>query len=86
VTYHDFKAKHRIVNCNGHQVQSTRNLYEALQELVIQFPDTYLWNDVICINQQDLKEVHIQVAMMANIYAAAHSVIIWLGKDGEETQ
>ncbi|KAJ4368458.1 hypothetical protein N0V83_006815 [Neocucurbitaria cava] len=84
-SYHEVRSGLWVVNCNGHQVQVTRNLYEALKILIPRFPDSYLWNDVTCINQQDIGEVNTQVSMMAKIYAAAARVIIWLGKDDEET-
>lgn len=38
-----------------------------------------LWVDAICINQSDNKEKGLQVAMMAEIYRTAKSVLIWLG-------
>ncbi|EMD59274.1 hypothetical protein COCSADRAFT_44482, partial [Bipolaris sorokiniana ND90Pr] len=71
---------------NRNKVQSTYNLFKALQTLVIRFLDSYLWNDMTCINQKDIKEVNVQVAIMAKIYAAAHRVIIWLEKSDEETE
>ncbi|ORY05492.1 heterokaryon incompatibility protein-domain-containing protein, partial [Clohesyomyces aquaticus] len=79
-SYHEAESGQWTINCNNYKVNSTRNLYEALQKLAILCPDSYLWNDVTCINQQDLDEVNVQVAMMGQIYAAASRVIIWLGK------
>lgn len=38
-----------------------------------------IWIDAICVNQQDLAERNVQVAMMKEIYGQAQSVIIWLG-------
>ena len=44
-----------------------------------------LWIDYICINQEDRNEKSAQVRMMANIYKRAESVLIWLGREGEES-
>ncbi|KAJ2965330.1 hypothetical protein NQ176_g10669 [Zarea fungicola] len=38
-----------------------------------------IWIDAISVNQEDLTERNIQVAMMTRIYGQAQSVIIWLG-------
>ncbi|KAM0253873.1 hypothetical protein ACHAQJ_007104 [Trichoderma viride] len=38
-----------------------------------------LWIDAICINQQDVSERNVQVAMMARIFQTAHVVLGWLG-------
>ena len=39
-----------------------------------------LWIDSICINQTDIPEKNIQVAMMGEIYNKADQVVIWLGE------
>ena len=44
-----------------------------------------IWIDYICINQEDNDEKSAQVRMMANIYKRAESVLIWLGREGEES-
>ena len=44
-----------------------------------------IWIDYICINQEDNDEKSAQVGMMANIYKRAESVLIWLGREGEES-
>ncbi|KAJ9644536.1 hypothetical protein H2201_000310 [Coniosporium apollinis] len=48
-------------------------------------PERLLWIDAICINQKDPKEKTEQVAMMGQIYQAAHQVLIWLGPFYERT-
>lgn len=39
-----------------------------------------IWIDAICINQKSSDEKGIQVAMMAEIYRASESVVVWLGQ------
>jgi len=41
----------------------------------------YLWVDAVCINQSDLEERSHQVALMAEIYTRAQSVLVWLGAE-----
>ncbi|ETS74030.1 hypothetical protein PFICI_13896 [Pestalotiopsis fici W106-1] len=59
-----------------------RNLYEALKRLRDCTLPRIIWIDAICINQNDNKEREQQVGCMAEIYARASRVIIWL----EETE
>ncbi|KAM7193814.1 Heterokaryon incompatibility protein (HET) domain containing protein, partial [Rhypophila sp. PSN 637] len=65
--------------CEGKELYITQNLFDALSALRIQ-PNTFLWVDAICINQNDLEERSSQVAMMGSIYARAKHTIVWLGK------
>ncbi|KIV93523.1 hypothetical protein PV10_04733 [Exophiala mesophila] len=54
--------------------------------LVLHFPEPfYLWNDAICIKHGDPAEKTNQVSLMGNIYSQAQEVLIWLGKDGLNT-
>lgn len=44
-----------------------------------------IWIDAVCINQSDVSERNMQVAMMARIYSSAQLVVVWLGAMEEET-
>lgn len=39
-----------------------------------------LWIDSICIDQSNLAEKSMQVALMGQIYSLASSVMVWLGE------
>ncbi len=41
--------------------------------------EVLLWADGICINQADVPEKNVQVAMMRRIYESARKVVVWLG-------
>jgi len=69
----------RQIFCDGKELHITQNLFDALSILRMQ-PNTFLWVDAICINQNDLEERSSQVAMMGTIYSRAVKTIIWLGK------
>ena len=56
----------------------TRNLYAALRRLRYRCLDRFLWVDSICINQEDIEERGRQVRLMAEIYAYANRVVVWL--------
>lgn len=58
----------------------SKSVVEALRQLRRQREEMVLWIDQICINQSDKEERSQQVAMMAEIYAAASAVHIWLGE------
>ncbi|KAK8040034.1 hypothetical protein PG993_008445 [Apiospora rasikravindrae] len=71
--------------CNGHPVQVTTNLRDALRQL--RFPDRprTLWADALCINQSDLDERSQQVQIMHLIYKSCRRCVVWLGLADEHT-
>lgn len=72
------KGEQRPVLCNGKTVHISMNLYLALLEFRRMKYESPLWSDQICINQQDNLEKIPQLAIMAQLYASASTVIIWL--------
>lgn len=46
----------------------------------------YYWIDSLCMDQQNILERNAQVAKMADIFKAAKSVTVWLGKEDEFTK
>lgn len=61
----------------------TPNLFAGLRSAQRKghFDSRLFWVDQICINQQDLTEKSIQVALMKDIYKEAAFVLIWIGDD-----
>jgi len=45
------------------------------------FPNSRIWIDALCINQQDNKEKEHQVLLMGEIYSNASETIVWLEKE-----
>lgn len=74
----------RTIYVNGHEVQATENLEEALRELR-RHGDVRLWVDALCINQRDIDERSRQVLRMVNIYANAIETVAWLGKAADNS-
>lgn len=60
-----------------------KNLYHFLRMAGKRFPNTPLWIDAICINQEDDEEKGILVSRKADIYANAIETLIWLGDNAE---
>lgn len=75
--------KSRKIYCDEKELQITQNLYEALQQLRLPDRERVIWIDALCINQNDIPERSAQVRIMSRIYAQAHHVFVWLGKDSE---
>ncbi|KAL8307078.1 hypothetical protein RB593_005799 [Gaeumannomyces tritici] len=65
---------------DGDVLRVTANLHVALSHLRHWFLERILWVDAICINQDDEAEKGRQVGSMAEIYAKASRVIVWLGE------
>ena len=68
-----------------HCVNVTPNLKEALLRLRVVDDYRTLWIDSICINQEDPREKSEQVCLMADIYANAEKVLVWLGDENRAT-
>jgi hypothetical protein len=64
---------------NNVEVQVTKNLEVALDNLREDYSDIILWIDALCINQSDEKEKSEQVKQMKEIYSNASTTIAWLG-------
>lgn len=70
------------INLSGRSLGITPSLYGALCRLRQQRRRVAFWADAICINQNDTEEKSHQVHSMAQIFARAKKVCIWLGDDG----
>ncbi|KAK3688681.1 heterokaryon incompatibility protein-domain-containing protein [Podospora appendiculata] len=82
------------ITVDGEPFQATVNLVCALRHLRRRYQEgfaasgniaipTRLWIDAICINQSDIPEKNVQVALMGQLYRAATTVLSWLGfRDG----
>jgi hypothetical protein len=55
------------------------NLFSALRYFRSLTTARMLWVDLLCINQTDVQERTLQVALMGDIFASADSVCVWLG-------
>ena len=76
----DFDERHTIM-LNAHPVEIGQNLFDLLQELAgDENSGANYWIDALCINQADDDEKADQVNRMDNIYEAAESVLVWLGR------
>jgi hypothetical protein len=80
-------ALNRSITIDGFLISITQNLFEGLRRLRLRKGTRRLWVDAVCINQRDILERSAQVLRMAEIYARASEVPVWLGeigKDGED--
>ncbi|KAK2752525.1 hypothetical protein FQN55_006638 [Onygenales sp. PD_40] len=49
-------------------------------------PQTWVWIDQICINQNDLEERAAQVSLMDQVYQKAQYTLVWLGEADPDTE
>jgi hypothetical protein len=56
------------------------NIYSFLLRLRLHDIKRTVWNDAICINQNDLSERGQQVALMGEVYARCRRCLVWLGE------
>lgn len=76
----NYEAKETFVLINGELHDVTTNLLDAILHLRESCPDnSYVWIDALCINQEDLEERRVHVAIMDSIFQNADEVIVWLG-------
>ncbi|RMJ19961.1 hypothetical protein CDV36_000382, partial [Fusarium kuroshium] len=74
------ETKPRSLSIDSCDLPVGENLYAALSHLRDCSLERIIWVDAICINQRDIKEKGTQVQSMAEIYAKASDVIVWLGE------
>jgi hypothetical protein len=66
------------IQCDGEILRITENLRAALFAVRRSDRQIYVWADAICIDQSDLRERKMQVALMRDIYSRATMVSICL--------
>ena len=74
------------IRCGDQSVTVSENLYDALRHLRCTNRVRTLWVDAICINQVDIAEKSAQICMMADIFEKAQAVLVWIGKEDNETE
>jgi hypothetical protein len=74
------QPKEKMIYCNNIALPITSNLFCLLSRLRQTKCDCWIWADAICVNQDDDKERSAQVQLMADIYAKASEVLVWLGE------
>ena len=84
-TWGDPKKKKEI-RCGDQLVTVPENLYDALRHLRCADRVRTLWVDAICINQVDTAEKSAQIRIMADIYEKAQAVLVWIGREDNETE
>lgn len=77
--------KPKSITVNNQNLHITENLYMALLSLRDDPCSRVMWVDAICINQVDQKEKEDQIPLMAEIYAKARRVVVWLGEAGGDS-
>ncbi|SMR57277.1 unnamed protein product [Zymoseptoria tritici ST99CH_1E4] len=69
----------RIIFINGLAHWVRHNCHYALMQARLHYPETYIWLDSICIDQDVDREKSHQVAMMKDIYVKADWVLACIG-------
>ncbi|KAK8183560.1 heterokaryon incompatibility protein-domain-containing protein, partial [Phyllosticta capitalensis] len=67
------------MSCNGVEMRITKSLHDALCNARKEGETLTIWADAVCINQKDVAEKSVQVALMREIYARANGLFIWIG-------
>ena len=79
----------RCILINNHQFPVSPNLFDALIQLRQSrriHQGFKIWVDAICINQADTEERSEQVSRMRDIYESAWQVVIWLGREADNSE
>ena len=73
------KSSLKAIACNEAPLLITKSLHQALVRFRYTARSRILWADALCIDQHNLAEKNIQVAMMGQVYKSCIRVLIWLG-------
>lgn len=76
----------RYIFLDGKKFVVRENLWQALGHMRSRFTPRRLWIDAICINQLDHQERNFQVTQMGRIYKQASRVVVWLGKETQDSK
>ncbi|RFN45624.1 het-domain-containing protein [Fusarium flagelliforme] len=79
----------RTILVDGYPVLVRSNLEAALRRLRRKVPirqGLRIWIDAVCINQEDISERNREVKHMRAIYKNACDVVVWLGKDEDNSR
>lgn len=69
------------ITVDGKSLGVTRNIFHGLRRIFAGREKMVpIWIDAVCIDQSNVKERNDQVARMADIYANATQVLVWLGE------
>ena len=75
------------IKVNDKKYRVTSNLFDFLQQLqpADGQPPVPIFVDAICIDQSNIIERNAQVRLMGRIYYSAHTVFVWLGRAGDNS-
>ncbi|KIW23422.1 uncharacterized protein PV07_11620 [Cladophialophora immunda] len=75
----DDNRSHHAILMSGSKLGIYKNADEVLRRFRSAVETTYLWIDVICIDQDDAVEKAREVNLMYKVYENAKRTVIWLG-------
>jgi type II secretory pathway predicted ATPase ExeA len=70
---------------NDQSLPITQNLHAALLHLRHSNYSRIIWVDAICIDHENDKEKEHQVVLIAEIFAKADRVVVWLGEAADNS-
>jgi Heterokaryon incompatibility protein (HET) len=76
----------QMIILNDREFLIHQNLWWLLYHLRLANETRKLWIDAICIDQASVKERNHQVGLMGMIYERAETVLVWLGRESEDSR
>jgi len=73
------------IEINGLNVSVRENLWDFLHQQQLHSNYGPFWIDALCIQYSDISERNHQAQLMSSIYSKAQTVLIWLGKEGDDS-
>ncbi|VUC31508.1 unnamed protein product [Clonostachys rosea] len=80
----EYSSPKDALNCNGYEIEITKNCWSALSSLTRSQGPLTIWIDAICINQADDNEKQHQIPLMAKVFSSAKVTYAWLGEGDPE--
>ncbi|KAH0848299.1 hypothetical protein AYO21_04329 [Fonsecaea monophora] len=80
----DDNRSYNFVSISGSRVGIYKNADEVLRRFRSEANTTYLWIDVLCIDQDNAVEKAREVTLMYKVYEKAKRTVIWLGPSGDD--
>ena len=73
------------IEINGVRFPVRGNLHDFLRQQLDHQNYGPFWIDAVCIQQSEVHERNHQVQMMRSIYSEARTVLVWLGKESDDS-
>ena len=80
------RTETKTIQLNGHRLVVRSNCEYVLRQTYLYDHNMYIWIDALCIDQGNVPENNVQVAMMGDLYKRAERVLACIGQHADDSE